>query len=497
MKKYMSLAMASLLTSAMLLGETLPDSPFLEKPYLQIGNAPNLSASESMVLMWHTGNTTSDWKVEVRTAKDFGWRAAGKPVAQTVSAPPGKPAVAGKDGAKRDAPGSPAIEPHLVYRSTLTGLVPGEEFRYRLLNAGKPVFEAKGRARKAAGQPFRFVLFGDCGQGTAAENAVAYQSYLAKPDFIFIPGDIVYSSGRISEYRERFFPTYNADEPSATAGAPLLRSIPFIAAPGNHDIALNNFRRYPDSLAYYLYWDQPLNGPAAPAGTPKVSHALTGSEDTQPVFLKASGERYPRMANFSFDYGNSHWTILDANTYMDWTQPQLREWLSKDLSTAQSATWRFVAFHQAAFNSAREHFTEQQMRVLAPLFEAHHVDVVFAGHVHNYQRTFPLTFAPAPQPDGSVFGSRGEVVGEFKLDKAFRDGANAKPHGVIYIISGAGGAELYSPDMQDDPKTWQSFTDKFVSQVHSLSVVDIKGKSLLLKQVSDNGGVLDSFRISK
>src|SRR5262249_17039034 len=160
-------------------------------------------------------------------------------------------------------------------------------------------------------------------------------AYLAKPDFIFIPGDIVYGSGRISEYRTKFFPNYNTDEPSQANGAPLLRSVPFIAAPGNHDTALANFQRFPDALAYFLYWDQPLNGPVAPADAVKVSHTLAGSSKTaQDIFLAGAGSRYPRMANFSFDYGNSHWTILDANTYMDWNNPSLREWLRKDLEAA-------------------------------------------------------------------------------------------------------------------------------------------------------------------
>ncbi len=203
------------------------------------------------------------------------------------------------------------------------------------------------------------------------------------------------------------------------------------------------------------------------------------------------------MANFSFDYGNSHWTVLDANTYMDWNNPSLREWLTKDLAAAQSATWRFVAFHQPGFNSSKEHFTEQQMRPLSPIFEAAHVDVVFTGHVHNYQRSFPLTFAPSKQPDGSLAGPKGEVAGEWKLDKSFGDGEKAKPHGVIYIVSGGGGAELYNPEQQIDPASWQTFTDKFISQVHSLSVVDVDGKTFRLKQVSETGQILDSFRISK
>src|SRR4029077_10051655 len=117
-------------------------------------------------------------------------------------------------------------------------------------------------------------------------------------------------------------------------------------------------------LAYFLYWDQPLNGPVAPAGAVKAGHVLTGSEEAQPGFLAASKPRYPRMANFSFDYGNAHWTVLDANTYMDWSNPSLREWLAQDLTAARSATWRFVAFHQPCFNSSKHHFAEQYMRLL-------------------------------------------------------------------------------------------------------------------------------------
>jgi predicted phosphodiesterase len=487
-----------LMATAILLSQTTPGSlPFLEKPYLQLGNAPSLAASESLVLLWHTGPSPAQWTVEVRTSKDPAWRAMQQPTSQIVSAPAGRPAVAGQDGAKKNAAGSPAIEPHLVYRARLTRLIPGEEFRYRVLQAGKTVFEAAAHARKAARQPYRFVLFGDCGQETAAENAVAYQAYLAKPDFIFIPGDIVYSSGRISEYRTKFFPQYNAEEPSPAVGAPLLRSTPFLAAPGNHDTIPANFTRYPDALAYFLYWDQPLNGPIDPPEGVNARHVLTGSADARQAFLEGAKERYPRMANFSFDYGNSHWTVLDANTYMDWSNPSLRAWLAEDLAAAQSATFRIVAFHQPGFNSSKTHFSEQQMRPLSPIFEANHVDIVFSGHVHNYQRSFPLTFAPAPQPGGSVSGPNGEVAGEWHLDKTFGDGAAAKPRGVIYIISGAGGASLYNPEQQNDPASWQTFTNKFISQVHSFSVVDVDGKTLSLKQVSDTGAVLDTFSIRK
>ena len=493
MKQFIATA-GFLVAASLLLSYTPPDpGVFLEKPYLQLGDAPKLSQQESLMVLWHTADTPADWKVEVRTSKDSAWRAVDAPWSQKVSAPAGVSwTTVNKEGVKKENAAPAAIAPHLVYRARLTNLVPGEEFHYRLLKSGKPVFDAAAHARKSARQPFRFALFGDCGQGTPSENAIAYQTYLAKPDFLFIPGDIVYGNGRISEYRSKFFPNYSTEEPSPTNGAPLLQSVPFIAAPGNHDTALANFQRYPDALAYFFYWDQPLNGPVPPAGAAKTVHTLS-SETGKAEFLSAAGPRYPRMANFSFDYGNSHWTVLDANTYMDWNNPALREWLTKDLAAAQSATWRFVGFHQPGFNSAHEHFTEQQMRPLSPIFEAGHVDIVFSGHVHNYQRSFPLMFTP----DGSPMGPKGEVAGDWKLDKAFGDGNGAKPHGVIYIVSGAGGASLYNPEQQTDPASWQSFTNKFVSQVHSLSVVDIDGKTLKLKQVSENGNVVDSFRIAK
>jgi 3',5'-cyclic AMP phosphodiesterase CpdA len=478
-----SVAIIARMTKMLLLALALLWNPargadvFLEKPYLQLGNAPKPAASESLMLLWHTSDEPSDWTVELRTSKDKNWRAMATPASQRIAVK--------------------TIDPHRVYRAELTGLVPGEEFRYRVLKSGEPVFESSGRARKTARQAQRFVLFGDCAQGTPAQEAVAYQASLAHPDFLFITGDIVYSNGRISEYRQKFFPIYNADRADAGTGAPLLRSVPFIAAPGNHDTQLKDFDKFPDSLAYFLYWDQPLNGPVASTDAPRTSHVLNGAPEVRSAFLDAAKSRYPTMANFSFDYGNAHWTVLDSNNYMDWTNPALREWVAKDLASAKNATWRFVAFHHPGFNSSKEHLTDQWMRVLSPVFEEGKVDVVFAGHVHNYQRTFPLAFAPKPEEDGHMVGPKGEVAGEWKLDHAFGNGEAAGPHGVIYIISGGGGAELYNPEQQDNPSSWQPFTQKYIAKQHSFSVVDIDGKHFSLRQLSDTGEEVDSFKLTK
>jgi acid phosphatase type 7 len=455
------------------------DGAFLVKPYLQIGRTP---APGTLQLVWHASDVDGDWSVEHTTGTDRPWKKAEAPSSVRV-------AVAG-------------IEPHRVYRAGLADLEPGGTFRYRVLKGGsEQVFSAEAHAPKSATQPYRFVAFGDCGAGTAEQKPLAHRAFLSKPDFVIIPGDIVYEYGLISEYRKLFWPVYNADEPSES-GAPLLRSTLFVAAPGNHDTDTRDLDRYPGALAYYLYWDQPLNGPIGQEGGPFVP-LLQANDSNRRAFTQAAGAAYPRMTNFSFDYGNAHWTIVDSNPYVDWTDKALKEWVANDLAAAKDATWRFVAFHHPGFNSAREHYEQQQMRLLAPVFEQGRVDVVYSGHVHNYQRSFPLRFLPDKQGTLLVGGRdsktvRGRVVnGQWKLDKTFDGRTDTTPDGVIYVVTGAGGQRLYNPEQNDDPDSWQKFTDKFVSKVHSLTVADVDGQTLTVRQVTADGQEVDRFMITK
>jgi hypothetical protein len=230
---------------------------------------------------------------------------------------------------------------------------------------------------------------------------------------------------------------------------------------------------------------------------------LKGSEANRRAFTEAAGAAYPRTTNFSFDYGNTHWTILDANAYVDWTDARLKQWVARDLAAAQGARWRFVAFHHPAFNSAREHFEQQQMRLLAPVFEAGNVDLVFSGHVHNYQRSFPLRFVPDRQGTLLIGGRdgktiRGRVVnGRWTLDKKFDGQTDTTPEGVIYVVTGAGGQHLYNPEQQDDRDSWQPFTARFIAQIHSLTVADVEGRRLTIRQLAADGTELDRFVVSK
>jgi hypothetical protein len=126
------------------------------------------------------------------------------------------------------------------------------------------------------------------------------------------------------------------------------------------------------------------------------------------------------------------------------------------------------------------------------VFEAGKVDVVFAGHVHNYQRSFPLKFVPDPPGP-----KKNEVAGGWVIDELFGDGAKTAPNAPIYIVSGGGGADLYDREQMKDPNSWQSFTNKFISDTHSFSLVEIDGKTFRLRQISETGTEVDSFRIAK
>ena len=439
--------------------------PFVVKPYLQLGDAPRLSASESMVAMWHTANEEADYRVLSKPAGAANWTAAKRPEWRLVAVR--------------------TIEPHKVWSATLTGLKPGEAFDYRIDRGGETVFTSHGMARKSASQPYKFIVFGDCGQDTPAQKQIAKLTMDAKPDFVFLTGDIVYTRGRISEYRPKHFEVYNSDL------TPLLRSTLFIGAPGNHDIATLDLTLNPDAQAFFYYWRQPMNGPPRKFGD-KNTPAIMGDVGDVEAFLSAAGTAFPTAANFSFDYGNAHWLVLDSNPYVDMMDADLRAWIRSDLKAAGKAVWRFVGFHHPGFNSSIAHFKEQQLRKLSPLFEELGVDIVFAGHVHNYQRTHPMTFVPSADAPRA-----GPVEGTWTLDKKFDGAANARPKGVIYLVTGGGGAKLYNPEQQDDPASWQPFTDKFISKQNSFTTVEVDGRNLKIRQVADDGSEVDRFKVSK
>ena len=56
---------------------------------------------------------------------------------------------------------------------------------------------------------------------------------------------------------------------------------------------------------------------------------------------------------------------------------------------------------------------------------------------------------------------------------------------------------LYNPEQTKDKDSWQKFTVKFESRVHSFTILDVNGNTLTLNQVDINGKEVDRIMVRK
>jgi hypothetical protein len=452
----------------------------LVAPYIQPGNASSLS-NEEKVVIWQTDSVPGSFHVYYTQ----GTFAESKKISNA------KISVTELYLNRKTT---------FLYRARLPKLQFDNRYSYRVSLSNKTIAENWFYTRTKKSQT-RFVVFGDGGQGTPQQAAIAYQVYQQKPQFVLITGDNVYSNGLENEYRKNFFPYYIASEASIDVGAPLMNTIPFYLLPGNHDVRSADFNKFPDGLAYFYYNDLPLNGPRQ-----ELTLTPVGDKDVVKAFKKNAGPRFPRMVNYSFDHGNVHIACLDANDYVNPVNAELIAWLKEDLNGSK-ADWKIVAFHHPGFNSSKAHYDYQIMRLLSPVLENLNVDLVLNGHVHNYQRSLPLKFSPKQNEEGTqyIVSPEGRVDGVFTLDKEYDGINNTRPNGIIYIVTGAGGAGLYDKALSNNPdlwthspnENWVPFTVKMISDRHSFTLIETEAKRLTLKQLDTQGEIIDSITIIK
>ena len=465
---------------------------FTALPYLQAGAKGTTlrDGDESLVIAWQTDRRPADFQVLV----------SGKGMNGKAVVPARTERFSGdiSDG-----------EGRYNYAALLDKLALSTRYDYKVLMDGKTIAEGYFSTRKKRGQKTRFVSFGDNSYGEVSDRMIAYQAYLAKPDFIMNTGDNVYEGGLDNEYARYFFPVYNADVAGPRIGAPLLRSVPYYTVIANHDVHGKNkdannipvvdFKTDPDSGGYFTCMHLPGNGHDATQKTPVI-----GPEDRLDLFRKAAGDRFPRQATYSFDYGDAHFLCLDSNVYVDGNDAALHKFVEDDLK-ATDARWKIVVYHHPAYNAGYDHYSEQHMRVLSPIFERSGVSLVLHGHEHNYQRTMPFTFAPSDTTGASNVNAKKRLVpGKFTIDRAFDGVKNTKPNGVIYLTTGAGGKHLYDMEDNDKPERWKhpedgnaDYVARFISDRHSLTVIDMDANALEIKQIDQWGAEVDKFRITK
>jgi predicted phosphodiesterase len=197
---------------------------------------------------------------------------------------------------------------------------------------------------------FRFIVYGDT-QIYDERHAYVVNRIVEDSDlntaFILKPGDHT-EEGTSEKSWSKFFESAN----------PLSSQIPYYMVLGNHER---------NSILYYRAFELPSGG----------------------------GDYSKRW--YSFDYGNSHFVILDSNILesSNLYEKQM-EWLEEDLKNNNDKKFIFVSFHHPFWTTATEYGSMEEnlpeghfnTKNWLPIFKKYGVDVVINGHIHAYERYF-------------------------------------------------------------------------------------------------------------
>jgi len=265
------------------------------------------------------------------------------------------------------------------------------------------------RTRPQLPRPFRFAVMGDVGEGSSGEREVAKIIQREAPDFTVAVGDLGYPLSDESTLTERFFTPFEG----YAAGHVIWHVF------GNHDVKADHGR--PLALASVA----PDNGP-------------TG---------------LPAARNYSFDYGDAHFAIIDSNEESATLRRITGPWLERDMARSDRR-WKFVFLHHPPYSSGQHGCSRKVQRTLVRSFERAKVDVVFAGHDHDYERFRPI-------------------------------------NGVTYIVTGDGGASLYR---FEKPRSETALRD---NRRHGVTLASLDGNKLVLQHINDDRRVLDRIELKK
>jgi 3',5'-cyclic AMP phosphodiesterase CpdA len=267
------------------------------------------------------------------------------------------------------------------------------------------------------GQPIAFAVISDTQKNLKVAGKIASLAWAQRPHFVIHPGDLVDRGTRKSDWLDEFFPSMDS----------LISRVPMYSVLGNHE---------EDAGHYYEYMALP-----------------------EPEYF------------YSFAYGDAEFFMIDSNRRVDADSEQY-QWLDRVLAESK-ATWKFACHHHPPFSSDEDDYgdlwktnksTQGDLRVreLVTLYEKHGVDIVWTGHIHSYERTWP------------VFGKRTVEVG-----------------GTVYMVTGGGGGSL------ETPGPYRPFFQNVVRRGHHYVMVHINGRTLEMKAFDLNDRMFDSMKIEK
>ena len=199
---------------------------------------------------------------------------------------------------------------------------------------------------------------------------------------------------------------------------------------------------------------------------------------------------------YSFDYDNIHYLMIDSEaSYFPGSDPDFSDlkdtaqyrFVENDLSKAHNNSnikWIFVMSHRQFYSSlCGEHDSCEPIKKFRdtyhPLFEKYGVDLIFSGHAHNYQRTYPLIYNEVNSSEPII------------EDKSNTEYTSKK--GMFQVIVGTGGIDLDGFSNQEPFVAYQQDTNYGFLNI---DVVD-QGNTLLGQYYSNTGKIVDAFKITK
>lgn len=318
-------------------------------------------------------------------------------------------------------------KPGTMHEVRLTGLTAQTNYFYRVHTIdedGKDLVgdELTFQTAVRPDSPYAFVVIGDTQKNKPVIEKLQAFAYTLRPNFEIHLGDVVDKGADKSEWTSELL----------EASWPLMSRVCMFPSIGNHE---------ENHSLYYQYFSLP-----------------------DPEFM------------YTYTYGNAQFFVLDTNKPVD-TSSEQYAWLERELAKSK-ATWKFVYHHHPVVSSdendygdlykTTSQFGDTKLKDLAPLFEKYGVDIDFNGHIHSYERTWPI-----------VWRGPGE---ESRVDLV---------KGVRYITSGGGGGGLESAGPS------RAWFDQRVFRGHHICYLAIHDRTLQFQMFDLEGRLFDQMEIRK
>lgn len=193
---------------------------------------------------------------------------------------------------------------------------------------------------------------------------------------------------------------------------------PWMVCPGNHEIEFNGT----DYMNLYTAFESRYK-------MPFLRQATYGDILIKSDINPKTGMPYctPSVFQSEYNYGNSFFSfdaglahIIYLNPYTDSSPTSLQyNWLQTNLETVDRSItpWILVVMHCPWYSSNLKHYGDTQTVIMRQsmevLFYKYNVNIVFNGHVHDYERTYPV-FRNETDIHGTVYitiGNAGNLEG--------------------------------------------------------------------------------------